>query len=175
MWNLIWFIQTTVLTFLENKLIFFCLNWKMHVCTRVCMCVRDIYSSSVCARRLWFALVTEAVSWFKFRPWHVRCVQYIISVVNSWIAHLMLWMCQCYEVLSSDLMGSMSVDKLWPRLTHTCTHTRTNTYSSGKGSRSIHGLLFSQNCLLMCNLFIAAFLIGNISDYVFPAVWLELA
>lgn len=89
----------------------------------MCVHVGDIYLSSVCVGRRSFALVAEAVSWFKFRPWHVRCVQYIISVVNSWIAHLMLWMCQCYEVLSSDLMGSMSVYKLWPMHTHTDAHT----------------------------------------------------
>lgn len=72
------------------------------------------YYISVRLSFLSFYLVTEAVYWFKISLWHVRCVQYIISAVTSWIVHLMLWMCQYYEVLSSDLMDSMSVDKLRP-------------------------------------------------------------
>ena len=67
--------------------------------------------------------MTEEADCFKISLWHVRCVQYIISAVTSWIAHFMLWMCQYYEVLSSDLMGSVSVDKLWPMPAHTHTHT----------------------------------------------------
>lgn len=71
-------------------------------------------------------LVAEEDS--KISRWHARCVQYIISTVTYWITHLMLWMCQYYEVLSSDLTGSMSVDKPWPmpaRPVHT--HTQTHT------------------------------------------------
>lgn len=85
----------------------------------VCLWVTLEYHISIRLSFLSFCLETELVYWFKISLWHVRCVQYIISAVTSWIAHLMLWMCQYYEVLSSDLMGSMSVDKLWPMPAHT--------------------------------------------------------
>lgn len=92
----------------------------------VCVCVSSLtvtleYYISIRLSFRSFRPVTEEADCFKISLWHVRCVQYIISAVTSWIAHFMLWMCQYYEVLSSDLMGSVSVDKLWP--THTHTHT----------------------------------------------------
>ena len=101
------------------------------VCVCVCVCVSSLtvtleYYISIRLSFRSFRPVTEEADCFKISLWHVRCVQYIISAVTSWIAHFMLWMCQYYEVLSSDLMGSVSVDKLWPMPAHT--HTRARTH-----------------------------------------------
>lgn len=67
---------------------------------------------------LTFCFVTAAVYWFKIRLWHVRCMQYIIGAATSWIAHLMLWMCQYYEVLPSDLTAPCQWTSCDP-----CSHT----------------------------------------------------
>ena len=111
-----------------------------------CPCVISLSYISIRLSFLSFRLVSEAVYWVKISPWHVRCVQYITSTVNSWIAHLTLWMCQYYEVLSSDLMGSMSVDKLWPMLANTHTHTHTHTHTRKHTDRACVTLPILGNC-----------------------------
>lgn len=88
----------------------------VEICARVC-CFRFtlvVDYVSVWLSFLPFCLVTAALHWFKISLRRVRCVRYIIGAVTSWITRPMLWMCQYYEVLSPDLMGSVSADERWP-------------------------------------------------------------
>lgn len=88
-----------------------------------------------------FSLATEVRS-------DLWCVSCVISAGTDCIAQLVLWRCQYYEALSSDLMGSMSVDKLRPMpALHPNTHTHTLSIPGYCSNKMIYPYTI---CLALC-------------------------